>query len=292
VTLLWLVLSVLSAFFLATADALTKRFFSQYPAYVMGLVRLGYALPWFLASFLFIPLTVPTPTFWVAVACALPLEVGAFILYMRAIKISPLSLTLPFLSFTPVFIVFTGWLFLGERVSGGAAAGIVCIVIGTWTLHFSKGRQGILEPFRAVIRERGSLLMILVSLIYAVTAPLGKLAIINSDPLFFGAVYFTILAVLLILLAPLTDGKRTFKTLNWRSFPAGEALGLCVFLSALCHFQAVALTNVAHMIAVKRMSILFGVLYGAWLFREEEIGERLVGSLIMIGGVFLIARYA
>jgi len=45
------------------------------------------------------------------------------------------------------------------------------------------------------------------------------------------------------------------------------------------------------MIAVKRTSLLFGVLYGAWLFREDKITERLTGAFIMLIGVFLISLY-
>jgi len=42
------------------------------------------------------------------------------------------------------------------------------------------------------------------------------------------------------------------------------------------------------MIAVKRMSLLFGVLYGHFLFREEGLRERLAGGTLMITGVALI----
>jgi hypothetical protein len=37
---------------------------------------------------------------------------------------------------------------------------------------------------------------------------------------------------------------------------------------------------------------LFGVPYGAWSFKEEKIGERLFGAVIMIGGVFIIGFFS
>jgi drug/metabolite transporter (DMT)-like permease len=52
--------------------------------------------------------------------------------------------------------------------------------------------------------------------------------------------------------------------------------------------MAIAQVEAAYMIAVKRLSLLFGVLYGAWWFGEENIRERLAGAAIMIAGVFLI----
>jgi uncharacterized membrane protein len=45
-------------------------------------------------------------------------------------------------------------------------------------------------------------------------------------------------------------------------------------------------------ISLKRTSLLFGVMYGALLFKEEKIKERLIGSVIMITGVLLIGRIA
>ena len=56
-------------------------------------------------------------------------------LYMRAIRESPLSLTLPYLAFTPVFNILTGYIFLGEQVSSAGMAGIVLVVCGAWLLN-------------------------------------------------------------------------------------------------------------------------------------------------------------
>jgi hypothetical protein len=42
------------------------------------------------------------------------------------------------------------------------------------------------------------------------------------------------------------------------------------------------------MIALKRTSLLSGVLYGAWGFREEKIMERLTGASLMATGALLI----
>jgi drug/metabolite transporter (DMT)-like permease len=43
------------------------------------------------------------------------------------------------------------------------------------------------------------------------------------------------------------------------------------------------------MIAVKRTSLLFGLLYGAWLFGETGLARNLVAALLMVAGVYLIA---
>ena len=55
------------------------------------------------------------------------------------------------------------------------------------------------------------------------------------------------------------------------------------------HFYAIAHVEVAYMIAVKRTSLLFGMLYGAWLFGEIGLKRNLAAGTLMIAGVYLIA---
>ena len=120
----WFVLSLVSALGLATADALTKRFFSDLSPYRMAVVRSLAVAPWMILALLFLPSAVPDRTFWLAIAAALPLELSAYFLYMRALKLSPLSLSLPFLAFTPVFMILTGRFILDESITPGGSLGI------------------------------------------------------------------------------------------------------------------------------------------------------------------------
>jgi uncharacterized membrane protein len=286
----WFFLSLLAAFSLATSDALTKRFFSNLPPLMMGLARLGYAMPWLLAALFFIPWIIPDTTFWFCIAIGLPLEALAFYCYMNALKISPLSLTVPFLAFTPGFIILTGWVILGEEISPGGFWGIILIIVGAYFLNLSKTSYGLLAPLVAIFREPGSRLMLLVSFLYAFTSTIGKLAIIHSNPYFFGIVYNIALAMLLTLFLPAAAIAEPLKNLTRRPL-IGLILGALVATTIFSHMLAISLTNVAYMISLKRTSLLFGVLYGALWFKEEKIAERLTGAIIMIAGVFLIGWF-
>ena len=46
-----------------------------------------------------------------------------------------------------------------------------------------------------------------------------------------------------------------------------------------------------YVIAVKRLSIIFGVLLGAAVFREPDLAHRLPGAAVMVVGVFFIAVF-
>jgi len=286
----WLFFSLLAAVSLATADAITKRYFSDSSAYEMGLVRLLSALPWLALSLFFIPWVKPDRVFYICILLGLPLEATAFFCYMKALKSSPLSLSLPFLAFTPGFVILTGWLVLGEQVTAGGFGGIVLIIAGSYVLNLSKASSGFFEPFRAILREPGSKLMLLVSFIYAFTSVIGKLAVLHSNPYVFGAIYNIALISLMIALIPFSREADPVKGFMKKPL-AGILLGATMSLSVFSHFIAISRIEAAYMISVKRTSLLFGVLDGAWLFREEQITERLTGAVIMLIGVFLISLY-
>ena len=58
------------------------------------------------------------------------LNVGANLSFLQAVRVSPLSLTIPYLSLTPVFATLLSVPLLGERPSGMQALGVVLVVGG------------------------------------------------------------------------------------------------------------------------------------------------------------------
>ncbi len=287
----WLGLTLLSAFCLATADAATKRYLSDYRPAEMVLVRFGVTGALLLPLLFLQEWPELTLQFWGWVAALLPLEILAMWLYMRAIRECPLSLTLPYLAFTPVFNIVTGYMFLGESVSWTGFSGILLVVCGAWLLNLDAARTGrrldVLAPFHAIAREQGSRLMLGAAAIYSLTSVLGKGALQHVSPQFFGPFYFALLA----LLATTLFASRELR--NWsaagRNVRAHLLVGIFMAGMVLAHFHAIEHVEVAYMIAVKRTSLLFGLLYGAWLFGETGLARNLAAALLMIAGVYLIA---
>ena len=178
----WLPTALLTAFSLSTADALSKRALKGTDDLVIVWVREGYALPFLAFAFIFIDVPPLDPTFWLALGLLVPLEVVSLVLYVKAIKLSPLSLSVPFLALSPVFIIFIAYFVLGEVPTRGGVAGVCLIAVGAYLLNASASRFGLLGPIKAIAREPGSMLMIVVSIVYSVTATIGKVAIEHSGP--------------------------------------------------------------------------------------------------------------
>ncbi|MBN1849994.1 MAG: DMT family transporter [Deltaproteobacteria bacterium] len=188
--MLWFFLALTTAFCTAVGDTISKRFFSDLTPYEMAIIRFAYAFPYLAIGLITLPWPELDTTFWVCLAVGLPLELCALLSYMNAIKSSPLSLTVPFLAFTPAFVMITGYIILGERLHVWGIMGIFLIIIGAYLLNLSRIKVEWLAPFKAIIKEPGSRYMLLTSFIYSLTAINGKLAILHSSPQFFAVSYF------------------------------------------------------------------------------------------------------
>jgi drug/metabolite transporter (DMT)-like permease len=274
-----------AAFFTAASDAMAKQALQRHSPVVVAWARLACASIFLLPLIFFIPMPSLDGIFWFIIALLLPMEIVAIVLYMKALQMSPLSLTLPFLSLTPVFTIVTSFLILGERPDLEGVAGICFIVAGTFALNIHLVKRGILFPLRSIVSEKGSLYMIVVAFIYSFTSVLGKAAIQHSSPAFMGICYIPMISLALLPFA-------LRKGMSGAELKSGKLLffliGFCQALAVLCHFKGISMILVSYMISVKRMSLLFGVAFGGLFFHEEYIKQRLAGSLLMLAGVVLI----
>jgi drug/metabolite transporter (DMT)-like permease len=288
----WLPLTLLCALSLAAADALTKKLLPAYSAVELVVVRFGVTAVLLLPLLLVNPPQVMPPLlFWVWVGSALPLEILAMMLYMTAIRDGPLSLTLPYLAFTPVFVVLTAFFLLGEQITLQGFAGVVLVVVGAYALNVEHAQlrnpRSWLGPICAIGRERGSRLMLGVALIYSVTSVLGKGALQYMSAASFGPLYFVVLGLFTVLFFSWREpgAVRVLWRLSWRHALIGALMALMV----VTHFLAIERVQVAYMISVKRTSILFGIVFGALLFAETRLLQHLLAAVLMITGVALIA---
>src|SRR4030067_769485 len=131
----WVLLSLLTAFSLSTADALSKRALHRTDEIIIVWVREAYAIPFVALTLFFVPIPTLDSTFFITLLALLPLELTALILYVKAIKISPLSLTVPFMALSPVFIIIIAFFLLGELPDKSGFLGIFLIVIGAYLLN-------------------------------------------------------------------------------------------------------------------------------------------------------------
>ncbi len=286
----WFALTLISAVTLAAADALSKKYFQGHSGWELLLLRFGVPGLLLLPVAWLNPIPPVPAAFWGGMLLLVPLELIAMWCYMVAIRDCPLYLTLPYLAFTPVFNVLTGYVVLGETVSVTGFIGILLVVCGTYLLNLERFRlsswRGWLAPLRAVLHERGSRLMLLAAAIYSLTSVFSKQVMGYATPASFGPFYFVTLGMVVIFLTTLR-APRSLKLLTRRPAPL-LAVGGLMALMVVTHFLAIAQVEVAYMIAVKRSSLLFGIVFGALLFGERHVVRHFVAGALMVAGVVLI----
>jgi uncharacterized membrane protein len=285
----WFLLSLLCAYLTSTSETFSKFLMRENDEWTTGCATVLVSLP-FIA-----PLLMGRDTFpWsmdlvLLLGVQIPFEVVAYYLYLKAIRMSPLSLSVPYLSFTPVFTIVTAAVLLGESISTQGLLGILMVTVGAYVLNLELTVYHPLAPLKAIIESQGSRRMLLVALIWSLTSTLGKKGVQLSDPSFFGVLYMFSLSLPLMAIA----GWRVKKNMARVNLKGRNALwlslgGLTTALAMIAHFHAIELAPVSYMISVKRTSVVFSVLYGGVIFKERHIGLRLLGTCIMLSGVVII----
>lgn len=215
-------------------------------------------------------------------------------LYVDAIKSEEITLSVPLLNLTPVFLIFSAVIIAGEDLTSVKVIGVLIIVIGAYFLHLGKGSP--LQPFKSIFYSKGSRYMLLIALTWGVTAAMDKVCIQLSNPVTYGFLIFTLISSFLtvgLILSTKTGPKRSIVT-RFSNLNAKKLVLLTSLISAImliAQFSAVSMGNVAYVIPIKRTGTLIIVFGGIYLFNEKRSYGRILGALIMVMGVLVIALF-
>jgi len=289
----WVFLSLACAFFTATIALISKIILQKKNEVFVLWVVFAFSLPIFLIILIYQPKPELTPAFWKTIAMLLPLELVAFFLYLRALKLSALSLVFPLLGLTPAFSILTSSIILKEKLALPGMGGVILVSLGAYLLNANTRRTGgLLAPIKKIYREKGPMLMVIVAFIYAFSCTLGKKAILLSSPETFPGIYYSIFfAVITPLTLVYAKIERLTITLEKRDIFLFVLLGALFAVAVLLHYKAISLVNVSYMLSVKRLSLIISVIYGAVIFKEKDIAYRMLGASVMLCGVLILSLY-
>ncbi len=270
----------------AAKDGLCKKSLQNMDSATVAWAWKVFSLPFLLPALFLLPIPEELGhSFWLALLVGGGLNIAATLLYIKAIQLSDLSLTLPLLSLTPVFLLGTSPVLVGDIPSPGGALGVVFIFLGTYLLGLS-ARTGFWTPFKALLQEPGPRLMLLVALIWSIAANMDKIGVQASNVYFWAAsVQVFISCGLSLALLFNLKGKKEQVGGNKSVL---LLIGLITAAGFIFQMSAISIGLVPYVIAIKRTSIVLGVLIGGFLFQESSFASRLGATLIMLLGVFLI----
>ena len=229
------------------------------------------------------------PAFLSAVLVTGSLNVVATVLYFHAVRTTDISLCIPMLSFTPVFLLASSALILGESPSAAGIAGIALVVLGSYVINITGRCRTLSGPVRAMLGNRGVLSLFLVAFIYGISANYDKIAVVASDPYFASGTVFCFVGG--ALFAVRCAQERRLPTIPARGLLAFAAIGAVLAVEAASVNLAYTAAIVPYVISIKRLSILMTVLFGWLIFREQEPMTRLAGASVMVMGACCILLF-
>jgi drug/metabolite transporter (DMT)-like permease len=291
---LWIVFSLLSAFFHAARLSVTKRLSFDFSAQVLtlyvNLASLVVTIPLIVWNHHF---PVQDPRYLIAVVVGgIVSGLGAWSLN-HAIKNSEVSIVGPIMTLTPAFVVLIEWIITRDLPGAKGLFGLTLLMVGSYVLSLGGRLDGWYAPVQRLFTNPGSRFTLVAAACFALATTLGRVAIQQSDPLSFAVMVAMINPVILFAMFSLQN-HRFYRELGgaqmlprWRGL---LLLGVLFALMRLFDQIALSMTLASYVMGVKRTAGVFAVLLGHLLFRERHLPSKLLGSLIMLAGVLAVMQ--
>lgn len=279
---MWILLALLSAISYAGQGTFVKYLSNRYHDLHLAWLMIFFEFPFTSLYLVFEGLPTIYPDFMYGFFLSLSLNLVAVRLYVMAIKITDLSIVFPLLSLTPLFMIFTGFIILGEIPSFIGVIGICLITFGVYLLGDTPNVNGILAPIKHLASDKGARISLLLAFIWSITSIGDKIAATNSSPAFYSTTFCLAFSVIYL---PIAFRKpeafiSCFKPFNILIIMPG-LLGASASLSQLTAF---GMTIAGYVLAVKRTGMFFAILFGAIFFKETRVRQRIIpASIIFIG---------
>jgi len=228
--------------------------------------------------------SVPPLKFWlIMIIVIVPLEILIAFVGTRALHLSPLSIVGTLSAFTSIFLIPVGFLLLGELPTKLGLLGVLAISLGSLALGGEQGKS-IWRGLANILKDRGAQLALFGAFIASVAISVTKLSFNYAPPLL-SAFYISAFGVIVLFPFLIRQSPRLLKT------KSKNLMGLSIFsgLGMALHFIGISLIPVAYYISIKRLSVVLSVVSGRVFFKEKNIKSRLLASVIMVGGIVLIA---
>lgn len=219
------------------------------------------------------------PGYWLPGLASVALNVAANFGYFRAFQVAPMSVTLPMLSFTPLFATLLGATFLGETIGPREATGALLVVLGGLLLGLRAGGLRV---------EPGSAIMLGVAFLWSATLLLDKRALTLASPSIHALVLYAGVAVGGVAALGFARRLGDLRAVrgHWLALVAAVAIGVLALALQLFALRELPVGVVE---TLKRgVGGLSAVLLGRWIYREEITARKLGAVLAMTVGVALI----
>jgi drug/metabolite transporter (DMT)-like permease len=203
-----------------------------------------------------------------------------------------MSLTYPIARSSPLFVLVIGSIALQETPSPAAITGILLVVLGIYLMSLrSMSFSEFVRPLRIAHRE-ALLFALATALFSAAYSVVDKKGALNMQPALFFYLFIAISGLMFLgYLLLLNDRRGNYWRILKRDKYRITLASVLQFGSYVLILYAFRYSNVAYVVALRQVSVVFGVLYGTLFLKERNGRGRLLASTIIFLGSFLIVVY-
>jgi len=219
-------------------------------------------------------------------------ETVYFLALGKAYEEGDLSVVYPVARSSPMFVAIAASLLIGERITAWGALGIALILFGVYVLHL-KGWSGeeLTRPLKALgdPASRYAFVAALGTTVYSISDKMGVTAV---DPLLYSFwLGFVVTGMLSLVIVKRRGVSLLREELRGSVFRVSVS-GVLVKGGYILVLVAMSMAQVSYILALRQVSVVLGAALGVVLLKEKYGGVRIVGSMIIFVGVYLLGALA
>jgi uncharacterized membrane protein len=208
----------------------------------------------------------------------------------KAYEDGDLSVVYPVARSSPVFVTIIAALFLGENISVTGLIGILIIFVGVYVLHL-KGLT--VDDFSAPLKylssssSRYAIIAALGTTVYSIT---DKLGVMTVNPLLYSFWLGFFVTTMLTIAVVLRKGIKPLKDELKHPFRVGAA-GVLMRGGYMMVLYAMSVAPISYILSLRQVSVVIGALMGVVFLKESYGKVRIIGSIIIFLGVFILGVF-
>jgi len=285
---MWVIFATLNPIFDASRNVFSKKASLNVDSLVVSWINNVIPLILYFPIIFFIDLKF-NQQFFISVVISGSINTAAAILYHKAISRGDISVVVPMLSFTPLFLLVISPLLVGEFPTVNGLIGIVLIVVGSYLLNVNLKERGIFYPLKSIFKNKATRYMLIVAFIWSISANFDKKGI-EASSIFQYIIFINLFVTIGTTIFSISSGKLSLHSV-WSERKNLFFVGVLTSMAYFVHMTALSMTLVAYVIALKRTAGMITIVLGYFFLREQNIQERLLGSTIMFVGVLFIVLF-
>ena len=201
-----------------------------------------------------------------------------------------LSTVYPIMRSSPALVLIFSIIILGEKISFIGGAGVVIVAIGVYTVNMEGISPSMLiKPFIAVFKDSSTRFAFFTLISVTAYSLIDKAAVEYVHPILFiylliifGYLFFT---PYILIKKSKTEIKKEW-VLNRKFIVSSGLISVVGYTLILIAFT---IERVSYIVGLRQLSVVFAVLLGSHLLKEQHKTIRFSGAAIIFSGAFLIS---